>query len=153
MGLIITSDLSWEAHVHYVTKNATKKLWLLIRFKNTGGTRNQLLKLYELKIRTLLEFSAPVFHTSLTIAQSGKIELVQKKALAIILGNHYVSYSSALNLTKLERLDARREKLCYKFALKCTKNPRHSDLFPLNENYRKNSRARGKKFKEYWDNT
>ena len=148
LGVMITSDLTWNSHVQYITKNASKKLWHLIRFKNMGGTVKQLLRIFELKVRTLLEFSAPVFHFSLTKEQSQKIELVQKKALAIILGNRYHSYKVALQQTKLERLDLRREKLCYKFALKCTKNPRHSEMFPLNPHIRKNMR-KPKLYKEF----
>ena len=103
-----------------------------------GGTQEQLLGVYELKVRSLLEFSAPVFHSSLTKNQSIQIELVQKKALAIILGNSYKSYKSALHHTKLDRLDIRRDQLTLTFALKCKNNPRHSNIFPLNENLRKN---------------
>ena len=57
----------------------------------------------------------------------------QKKALTIILGKEYVSYENALFKLGLERLDSRRLKLCYKFALKCTKSVRHSSMFPLNK--------------------
>jgi hypothetical protein len=53
LGIIITSDLRWNAHVKFITGNATKRLWLLIRFKNVGGTEAQLLTVYELKIRSL----------------------------------------------------------------------------------------------------
>ena len=33
----------------------------------------------------------------------------------------------------METLDERREQLCMNFALKCLKNPRFKDMFPLNE--------------------
>ena len=148
LGIIITSDLRWNAHVKFITGNATKRLWLLIRFKNVGGTEAQLLTVYELKIRSLLEFAAPVFHSSLTEDQSNQIELIQKKALAIILGNNYHYYQLALTHSKLERLDLRRENLCNKFAIKCTKDPRHSSMFPLNNKFRSNMRC-PKKYLEY----
>ena len=148
LGVMLTSDLSWNAHVQYISKRASKTLWLLIRFKNMGVTKEQLLTVYELKIRSLLEFSAPVFHSSLTKNQSIQIELVQKKALAIILGYSYKSYKSALLQSKLDRLDLRRDKLTSTFALKCMNNPRHSDIFPLNENLRQNMRN-PKRFNEY----
>ena len=46
VGVIVDSTLSWGPHVEYIVKNASKKLWLLIRFKNLGATQDQLLKLY-----------------------------------------------------------------------------------------------------------
>ena len=74
--------------------------------------------------------------------------MVQKKACAIILGENYASYESALETLQLERLDARRATLCQNFALKCTKSPQHSSMFPLNTNLRENMRY-VKKFKEH----
>ena len=46
-----------------------------------------------------LEFAAPVFHSGLTNYQSEKIEMVKKKALAIILSRAYTNYEAALSST------------------------------------------------------
>ena len=74
--------------------------------------------------------------------------MVQKKAFAIILGKDYLSYESALETLQKERLDARRESFSCNFALKCTKSPLHSTIFPLNTNYRENMRY-AKKYREH----
>ena len=126
--------------VSALCKRATKKLWILIRFKNLSGTTNQLLTVYKYRIRSTLEFGAPVFHSGLTMDQSRELELVQKKALAIILGNNYCNYEAALSQLQLDRLDTRRTNLCHNFALSCTKNVKHSSMFPLNPNPRQNMR-------------
>ena len=81
------SSHSWGPHLEYTLKNAGTKLWLLIRFKNLGASQDQLLTLYQLKIRCLAEFAAPAFHGALTQQQSNEIEMLQKKAFAIILGS------------------------------------------------------------------
>ena len=47
VGVIIDSSLSWGPHVDYTVKNASKKLWQLIRFKNIGASHSQLLTLYQ----------------------------------------------------------------------------------------------------------
>ena len=133
LGVNLTSDLSWSNHVDNITKRATRNLWVLLRFKHLGGTPDQLSLVYQTRVRSVLEFAAPVFHSSLTAAQSRQIEMTQKKALAIILGKEYVSYENALSKLGLERLDSRRLKLCYEFALKCTKSVRHSSMFPFNK--------------------
>ena len=86
VGLIVSSNLSWGPHVDYTAVNASKKLWLLVRFKNRGGSQDQLLTLYQLKIRSIAEFAAPAFHGALTVQQSNDLEMIQKKAFAIILG-------------------------------------------------------------------
>ena len=81
VGTIIASNLSWGPHVEYTTKNANSKLWLLIRFKARGGSTDQLLTLFQLKIRTLAEFAAPAFHGALTQQQSDDLEMIQKKSI------------------------------------------------------------------------
>ena len=113
-----------------ITKRATNKLWVLIRFKTLGGSQDQLLTVYLTCVGSTLEFAAPVFHSGLTANQSSQIEMVQKKALAIIIGRQYSSYETALNTLNLERLDTRREDLSFRFALKCTKSHRHNSMPP-----------------------
>ena len=109
---------------------------------------HQLLKVYQTRIRSTLEFAAPVFTSGLTKMQSQKLEMVQKKAFAIILGSSYTSYQSALISLHQERLDTRRLQLCLKFATKCTKSPKHCSMFPLNPNFRPNMR-KPKPYKEF----
>ena len=101
------------------------------------------MSVYQLSVQTTLEFAAPVFHSSLSQDLSRHVEMVQKKAFAIIL----VSYESVLETLQLERLDARRESLSHNFALNCTKSSKQNTIFPLNTNFRENMRHT-KKFKE-----
>ena len=89
-----------------------------------------------------------MFHCGLTKDQSRDIEMVQKKALAIILGASYNNYESALNELHLERLDTRRTELSYNFTVKCTMSTKHCSMFPKNINLRDNSRCT-KPYKEY----
>ena len=140
LGVTLTSNLSWSNHILDITRRATKNLWVLIRFKTLGGTIEQLSTVYQTRIRSILEFASPVFHSSLTKEQSKLIESTQKKALAIILGRNYNCYEYALSFLGLDRLDSRREKLCYNFALKCTRSVRHRSMFPLNPSFRPNMR-------------
>ena len=147
-GVTITSNLSWSRHVQNICSSATKKLWVLVRFKSLGGTTAQLVTIYLTRVRSTLEFAAPVFHCGLTKDQSRDIEMVQKKALAIILGASYNNYESALNQLNLERLDTRRTEICYNFAVKCTMSAKHCAMFPKNSNMRDNSRCT-KPYKEY----
>ena len=148
LGVTLTSNLSWSAHVNDICKRATKKLWVLIRFKSLGGSQEQLLKVFQTRVRSTLEFAAPVFHSGLSQDQSRQIEMVQKKAFAIILGNGYSNYQSALSVLCQDRLDARRLHLCSKFALKCSQSTRHMTMFPANPIYRPNMRN-PKPFKEF----
>ena len=73
-------------------------------------------------MRSVLEYCAVVWHSSLTLEQSQDIERVQKVAIRTILKSFDIEYSDALEKVKLERLDKRREQLCLKFAVQCTKS-------------------------------
>ena len=93
--------------------------------------REHLLQIYKTFVRSNLEFSSNVWHSSLTKENRQDLERVQKAALRVILGADYLNYEEALRLTKLESLDERRGLLSLKFAKNCLKNSNFSKLFPL----------------------
>ena len=76
-----------------------------------------------LYIRSVIENSTMVWHSSLTNCQNLEIDRVQKVALRIILKNDYISYENALKITSLPTLSDRQLHLCKTFAKKCTRNP------------------------------
>ena len=69
-------------------------------------------------IRSVLEYSAVVWHSSLSQTNSSDIERVQKSAVKVILKDKYKDYKSALNELNLQTLSRRREILCLRFAIK-----------------------------------
>ena len=62
-------------------------------------------------VRYILEYCCEIWHSGLTGQQSRDIERVQKRCRRIIDPQH--SYSEALSLGVLERLDFRREKRAF----------------------------------------
>ena len=140
LGFVLSSNLSWQDHVDDICLRSSKKLWVLVRFKELGASADQLTATYTSRIRSTLEFGAPVFTGALTKTQCNQIEMIQKKALAIILGRNYGNYDNALSVLNLERLDKRRTELSLQFALKCTRSPKHSWMFPPNPYQRENAR-------------
>ena len=91
-----------------------------------------LINIYVLFIRSILEEACIVWHSSITEGESNDLERVQKVCLKIILKDKYETYEQALETTKLTKLSERRTSLCVKFAIKCTKNENTSYMFPLN---------------------
>ena len=106
---------------------------ILRRVSSFGAPIEDLKVIYVLFIRSLLEQSATVWHSSLTKENIEDLERVQKNALRIILQNKYKSYEKSLVKLGMERLEDRREKLCLNFAKKCIKNPKTAHMFPLNK--------------------
>ena len=91
-----------------------------------------LVEIYVLYIRSVLESSAVVWHSSLTEGQKLEIERVQRVALKIILKDDYSDYEDALEQCSLSMLSDRRDDLCLSFAKNCVKNPKTKDMFPVN---------------------
>ena len=98
-------------------------------------------------MRPVAEYAAPLWHSGLTDCENHKIELLQKHALAIILGTVYVDfrkhykvgedivpYNEALQAIGLTTLNDRREVLTRKFAFDLVKSQKYSDLFEINHN-------------------
>ena len=106
---------------------------LLRRVSGYGVPEEDLKNIYFLFIRSLLEQSATVWHSSLTKENIEDLERVQKCALRIILKENYQNYTHALRKLGIETLHGRREQLYSSFALKCVKNPKFKNMFPLNE--------------------
>ena len=97
-----------------------------------GVGTEDLIEIYVLYIRSIAVYCSTVFHCTLTPEQSNKLERIQKTGLKIILGDMYIDYESALEMTGLDTLFSRRGNRCLDFALKCTQHLKNSRLFPLN---------------------
>ena len=132
LGIMVDDSLSWQANTDYIVKQAYKRMTILQNLFKFSVPLDDLIVIYILYIRSVVENSAVVWHSSLTNGQNLEIKRVQKVALRIILKNDYISYGNALKITSLPTLSDRRLHLCKTFAKKCTRNPKTSDMFPLN---------------------
>ena len=130
LGTIISNDLRWDLNTKNIVKKANARMELLRRVASFGTPVEDMKNVYFLFIRSLLEQSATVWHSSLTEENSADLERVQKCATRIILVNKYVGYKDALLKLDIEKLSDRREELCLKFAQKCIKNPKTKHMFP-----------------------
>ena len=129
LGVMITTDLKWETNTQYMINKARKKLWMIRRIQEVGGSLDDLIMVYTVQIRCGLELACPLWNGSLTKTQVKRLEKIQKTALRIILNNEYKSYTNALSRFKLQSLADRREQLCLKFAKKAVKHSKFNVWF------------------------
>ena len=132
LGVIITSDLKWRENTEFITKKAYKRLWLIKRLKQLGASTSALVDMYVKHVRSVVEFAAVVWNSSLTQEDICSIERVQKCAVAIIEGSRYNNYEAACASLALDTLATRREKVSLKFARKSSLHPIHKHWFILN---------------------
>ena len=135
LGIWISEDLGWSKNTKEICIKAYSRLSMLTKLKYVGVGIEDLINIYILFIRSCTEYCSVAFHSTLTVHQSIDLERIQKTCLKVILGESYVSYEAALEMTGLTSLSDRREKRCLDFSLKCLKHPRNSRLFPLNPYY------------------
>ena len=105
---------------------------MLTKLKYAGVCNEDLINIYILYVRSVLEYCSVLWHSTLTVDQSHRIEKVQKTCLKIILGAQYESYKQALEHCGLQSVSERRENKCLQFGLKCLVHPVHKRMFPVN---------------------
>ena len=146
LGMKITDDLSWDANCQNICQKAYSRIGMLTKLKYAGVGIEDLVDIYVLMIRSIAEYCAVVFHSTLTLKQSDKLEMIQKTCLKVILGDMYVTYEAALEMTGLATLHERRQQRCLKFSLKSLKFPFGQRVFPVNQSENKKTVRHREKF-------
>ena len=135
LGTIITNDLKWDSNTSTLVKKANARMELLRRVAGFNPPEEDLKDIYILFIRSILEQSATVWHSSISEDNKNDLERVQKTAIKVILKEKYSGYKQGLAKLGLESLESRRENLCSNFANKCVKNEKLKHMFPINTQY------------------
>ena len=130
LGVIITSDLKWEANTTSLVKRGNAGLQMLKLISKHSTPPDHLLRIFTSFICPILEYAAPVWHFGLTAEQSVRLERVQKRALMIVSKQAEMLYEELLTKFKIQTLEKRREKLCMDFGRKSLIHPIHKTLFP-----------------------
>ena len=97
-------------------KKANARMQLLRKCATFTTDKNELTNVYILFIRSILEQSCVVWHSSLNKEDSENLERVQKSAIKVILQEEFTEYTEGLQHLKLDTLSERRAALCQNFA-------------------------------------
>ena len=141
LGVWISEDMSWEKNCREICKKAYSRLSMITKLKYVGVNTDDLLDIYILFIRSVTEYCAVSFHSSLTQQQSEKLEKIQKTCLKVIYGDAYTDYDTALEQSGLIRLSERRLNRCLSFSIRCLKDPKMKRIFPYNPSFSKKVRS------------
>ena len=132
LGVVINNKLTWDDNTEYLVKRANSRMRILHKLVSFSVPVDDLINIYILYIRSIVEQSCQVWHSSLTLDNMQDLERIQKNALRIILQDDYKNYNNALCVTGLKPLSDRRNELCIRFAKACVKNDQTKSMFPLN---------------------
>ena len=137
LGLIVQDDLSWRSNTESLVKRAYARMIILRKLSEFNMNTNDMITIYVLFVRSILEQSSVVWSSSITQEELASLERCQKVALRIIFGLDYISYDHALKLSKLPKMEGRYQKLLLSFAQKCSKNEKTQDMLPRARNVEK----------------
>ncbi|KAI8509624.1 hypothetical protein Bbelb_120520 [Branchiostoma belcheri] len=130
LGIHLQANLKWNIHVDTIYHKASQRLYLLCKLKHFHLPIEDLVSVYISYIRPVMEYGAPVWHSGLSNSLSNKIEKVQRRAVRIILGASFTSYSTACAQLGLPTLYARRHELTAKFAKSLEQSDQYRHLLP-----------------------
>ena len=153
LGTIITDDLKWVKNTKEIVKRSYQRMQLLNTAAGFTSNIQDLRCIYLTYVRSVLEQSAVVWHSSLTLKNRRDLERVQKATMRVILKKKYKTYKQGLKMLNIQTLEKRREMLCLRFAKKCLENEKVKSFFPrLKPNHQMKKRKQ-KKFKVNKTNT
>ena len=93
LGTTITNNLKWDRNTEELDKKASKRMQLPFRASKFTTSRKDLKVIYVTFLRSILENSSVVWHSSLTQNKSRALERIQKMTVKGIIGSHYQAYN------------------------------------------------------------
>ena len=128
LGVYISEDLSWNAHIEHIVKKANKRLYPLRTLKKSNLTIMRSVQVYCSIVWSVLEYACPVW-AALPKYLGDVIKSVQKRAQRIVLPNCH--YDDALIQSGIIALSERREEACTIFIKRdCLSSPLLRPLIP-----------------------
>ena len=153
LGTILTKNLTWNRNTSELVKKGFRRMQLLYKAASFTNSKPDLKAIYLTYIRSAIEQSAVVWHSSLTKKNRRDLERVQKAVVKVIMGSKFTTYKESLKKLKIQSLDDRRQSLCLGFAKKCLKNEKVKDMFPIKKSKHQMEIRKTNKFKTVKANT
>ena len=132
LGIELRDDLSWKSNTASIIKKSNSRMTMLRKLIGFKIPDTDLVTIYLIYIRSLLEYCCVLWHSSITEEETSDLERVQKCAVRIIMQERYTSYEKGLEVLNLDKLNERRDNLCISFAKKCLENPKTRNWLPKN---------------------
>merc|ERR1712105_30826 len=95
LGLFLSQDLDWSAHVHYGCLRANRKLAVLRKVKMLS--RHTLDILYKIAVRSIIDYALPVYYHSLKVTDKAKLDRIQYAAAKLVTGVQHQASRTKLN--------------------------------------------------------
>ena len=81
LGVWISEDLIWDKNTQKMCRKAYSRISMLTKLRYVGVSTEDLIDIYVLFIRSITEYCAVAWHSSMTVAQATDIERIQKTCM------------------------------------------------------------------------
>jgi hypothetical protein len=109
LGTIIDDKLSWDENCSFLIKKVNARMQLLRSVYSFGATNEEMVHLWTVFCRSVLEQSCTVWHSSLTNENIEDLERTQKTFCKLILREKYKTYEDSMIYLNLDSLHQRRQ--------------------------------------------
>ena len=133
LGTTVTNTLSWDENCSNLIRKVNSRMALIRKMKSSGASKYELVHLWLVFCRSVLEQSCVLWHSTLTQDNTTDLERTQKTFAKLVLGNKYNTYKTALIKLNLLPLSERRQKMCLNFAKSGIRNDTMADLLTKND--------------------
>ena len=134
LGITISDNLTWNAHVNEVVKKASKKLYFLVQLKRARLPPSDLVLFYLSCVRSTVDYGVPAFYNALLQYLKNELVRIEKRALSIILPS--MSYNKACEVLGITPITEHHSQLCSKLFDAIVTDPKHKlhGLLPQENN-------------------
>ena len=126
LGFVFGTRPNVQPQVDHMCKKFRARVWVLRHLKKIIDNKDELKRLYMVLVLPVLDYAAVVYHSQLTREQAATLEDLQTSALKIIYGFGH-SKRALAEMSGVETLWERRERLVDKFLTKSAQNSRFAD--------------------------
>ena len=105
LGTIIKNDLSWNKNTQNIVQKVNKRMLLIKKILSFGASTQEMVHLWTVYCRSILEQSAVVWSSSLTEQNIKDLERTQKCFVKLLLKKKYTTYEEALLKLNLQSLE------------------------------------------------
>ena len=134
LGITISDNLTWNAHINELVKKTSKKLYFLVQLKRARLPPSDLVLFYLSCVRSTIDYGVSVFHNALPQYLKNELIHIEKRALSIILPS--MSYNKACEVLGITPITEHHSQLCTKLFDAIVADPNHKlhGLLPQKNN-------------------
>ena len=123
LGVVINSDCTLASHVQNIRSKMRARSWALIKLRQSGFSKEELVQIYCSYVRPVAEYAAVSWTSLITNEQAATLEKQQSQALKNVFGLG-MSSREMRERADIQTLQSRREAAALKFAQKSAQSGR-----------------------------